>query len=99
MPVDLTDAEVIDNHCHGFTQEGLLAVAPEDFETRLTLMGMGFSSSAQSDPETWERTRSLTESTAYSLMARRWMASRDRYSPSEAITCGNTVTVRLPSAS
>jgi predicted TIM-barrel fold metal-dependent hydrolase len=76
MPVDLSDAEVIDNHCHGFTQEGLLAVPPEDFETRLTLMGMGFSSSAQSDPETWGRTRALTETTALVLLARRWMASR-----------------------
>jgi uncharacterized protein len=76
MPVDLSDAEVIDNHCHGFTPDGLLAHAPEDFETRLTLMGMGFGSSAQADPQLWDRTGQLTGDTAYSLLARRWLAER-----------------------
>jgi hypothetical protein len=76
MPIDLTTAEVIDNHCHGFTAEGLLAYAPEDFETRLTLMGMGFGSSAQVDSELWQRTRERTADTAYSLLARRWLAER-----------------------
>jgi predicted TIM-barrel fold metal-dependent hydrolase len=76
MHVDLSSAEVVDDHCHGFTAEGLLAHAPEDFETRLTLMGMGFGSSAQVDSELWQRTRELTAGTAYSLLARRWLAER-----------------------
>lgn len=76
MPVDLSDAEVIDDHCHGFTPDGLLAHVPEDFEARLTLMGMGFGSSAQGDPQLWERTRQLTADTTYMLLARRWLAER-----------------------
>ena len=76
MPIELADAEVIDNHCHGFSIDGLLAVPPEDVETRLTLMGTGFSSSSQADPEMWDRTRALTETTAFALLARRWLASR-----------------------
>jgi uncharacterized protein len=76
VTVDLTDAEIIDDHCHGFEPEALLAVAPKDFETRLTLAGMGYSSSSQTDPDRWEEVRRLTESTTYSLVARRWLAER-----------------------
>jgi hypothetical protein len=76
MRVDLSDADVIDNHCHGFTLDSLLQVAPEDLETRLTLMGMGLSSSAGSDAGVWPMAVQLTESTTYSLLARRWLAER-----------------------
>src|SRR5437763_1285095 len=76
MRVDLSGAEVVDVHCHGFTIDGLLAAPPEDFETRLTLTGLGLSSSLNRDPAAWRRARELTESTTYSLLARRWLAER-----------------------
>jgi uncharacterized protein len=84
MGVDLSNAEVVDDHCHGFTIDGLLEVRPEDFETRLTLMGLGYSSSAQSDPGLWQRTRDLSETTTYALVARRWLAERLGCEPAAA---------------
>ena len=76
MLIDLSGAEIVDNHCHGFETHELLAAPPEDFETRLTLMGMCFGSSAHSDPALWSLAKRLTESTPYSLLARRWLAER-----------------------
>jgi hypothetical protein len=43
--VYLSDAEVIDNHVHGFRIEDVLAQDPEDFETRQNLLGTLFSDS------------------------------------------------------
>jgi predicted TIM-barrel fold metal-dependent hydrolase len=74
--VDLSDAEVVDDHCHGFRVDDLLAQDPAGFETRLTIMGMCFVSARQSRQELWERVESLTDSTVFSLTARRWLAER-----------------------
>jgi uncharacterized protein len=74
--VDLTGAEVIDDHCHAFRVEDLLALDPAGFETRLTLMGMCFVSSRQSQAELWGTVQSHTDSTVYSMAARRWLAER-----------------------
>ncbi|MGH2580156.1 MAG: amidohydrolase family protein [Actinomycetota bacterium] len=80
--IDLSGAEVIDNHVHGFRIEDLLAQAPEDFETRLNLLGTLFTDSTltreagRADPSLWRQARRMTESTVYSLAARRWLAER-----------------------
>ena len=74
--VDLSEADVVDNHCHPFRVDDLLAQDPAGFETRLTLMGMCFFSSQQSDPALWREVVSLTDTTVYSLVARRWLADR-----------------------
>jgi hypothetical protein len=80
--IDLSDAEVIDNHVHGFRIEDLLAQDPEDFETRLNLLGTLFSDSTmtreagRADPSLWRQARRMTETTVYSLAARRLLAER-----------------------
>jgi predicted TIM-barrel fold metal-dependent hydrolase len=79
--IDLSGADVVDNHCHPFRSEELLARSPEDFETRLTLMGMCFMSSSGEDAAMWAGIRRLTDHTMYSLIARRWLAERLGCSP------------------
>jgi uncharacterized protein len=80
--IDLSDAEVIDNHVHGFRIEDLLAHDPEDFETRLNLLGTLFSDSTltseagRADPSLWQQARRMTETTVFSLVVRRWLAER-----------------------
>lgn len=74
--VDLRDADVVDDHCHGFHASDLLARDDDGFEARLTLMGMCAMSSAHADPATWTRAVELVESTVFSLVARRWLAER-----------------------
>ena len=80
--VDLSGAEIIDNHVHGFRIEDLLANDPQDFETRLNLLGTLFSDSTltsqagRADPGLWQSARDMTESTVFSLAARRMLAER-----------------------
>jgi predicted TIM-barrel fold metal-dependent hydrolase len=80
--VDLSQAEIIDNHVHGFRIEDLLVRDPLDFETRLNLLGMLFMDSTltreagRADPSLWQQARRMTDSTVYSLVARRWLAER-----------------------
>jgi predicted TIM-barrel fold metal-dependent hydrolase len=74
--VDLAQAEVVDDHCHAFRLDELLARDPSGFEARLTLMGMCAMSSAHMDPALWKRTEDLVDSTVYSLVSRRWLAER-----------------------
>jgi hypothetical protein len=80
--VDLSDAEIVDNHVHGFRIEDLLAEDPADFETRLNLLGMLLVDSTltreagRADPSLWQQARRMTDTTVYSLVARRWLAER-----------------------
>jgi uncharacterized protein len=80
--IDLSGVEVIDNHIHGFRIEDLLANDPGDFETRLNLLGTLVSDStltreaAKADPTLWEQARRMTDSTVFSLGARRMLAER-----------------------
>lgn len=76
VAVDLSGADVIDDHCHAFRIQELLERRPGGFETRLTLMGMGAMSSAQTDPALRGRAEDMVDSTVYSLVARRWLAER-----------------------
>lgn len=82
LRVDLSDADVIDNHIHGFRIEDLLANDPQDFEARLNLLGTLFSDSSltreagRADPGLWQEVRRLTDSTVYSLAVRRMLAER-----------------------
>jgi predicted TIM-barrel fold metal-dependent hydrolase len=80
--VDLSDVEVIDNHVHGFRIGDVLAQDPKDFETRLNLLGTLFSDSTltseagRADPSLWQQVRRMTETTVFSLAARRLLAER-----------------------
>lgn len=74
--VDLTGAPVIDNHCHGFRAAEVAALDAAGWEDRLTMMGMCFLSSGQTDPALARQVAGLRDSTVFALVARRWLAHR-----------------------
>jgi len=82
--VDLSEAEVVDDHCHGFRLDEILGRDPGGFEARLTLMGMCVMSSTEPDPQAWRRAEELVESTLFSLVGRRWLAQRLGCDPTAA---------------
>lgn len=67
-------APVVDDHCHGFRLADLLARDPAGWEDRLTMMGMCFLSSGQTNPTLAAQASSLRDTTAFLLAARRWLA-------------------------
>lgn len=72
--VDLTGSGVIDDHCHGFRVDDLLGLDREGWEDRLTMMGMCFLSSGQTDERLARQVTSLRDDTVFALTARRWLA-------------------------
>ena len=81
--VDLSDAEVVDNHVHAFRLQDVLSRPAGDFETRMTAMGTCFLSSAVTGDQDWGTVRDLTNSTVFSLAARRWLSDRLGCAPGE----------------
>ncbi len=71
--VDLSDAEIVDNHCHGMVVDEMLKSEPATFEARLTLTGQAYLTSNQNDPAVWRSIEALVEGNAYSLISRRWL--------------------------
>jgi uncharacterized protein len=71
--VDLSDAEIVDNHCHGMVVDEMLKSDPATFEVRLTLTGQAYLTSNQKDPAVWRSIEALVEGNAYSLISRRWL--------------------------
>ena len=71
--VDLSDAEIVDNHCHGMVVDEMLKSDPATFEARLTLTGQAYLTSNQKDPAVWRSIGALVEGNAYSLISRRWL--------------------------
>jgi hypothetical protein len=71
--VDLSDAEIVDNHCHGMVVDEMLKSDPATFESRLTLTGQAYLTSNQNDPAVWRSIEALVEGNAYSLISRRWL--------------------------
>ena len=76
IAVDLTGVPAIDNHCHGFRAADLVGLDPLGWEDRLTMMGMCFLSSGQTDPGLAAQVHSLRDRTVFALTARRWLAER-----------------------
>ncbi|MCX6374018.1 MAG: amidohydrolase family protein [Actinobacteria bacterium] len=74
--VDLTGSPVIDDHCHGFRAADLVELDPLGWEDRLTMMGMCFLSSGQTDRTLAGQVTGLRDSTVFALTARRWLAER-----------------------
>lgn len=73
--VSLDGCAVIDNHCHGFRVQDLLGLDPAGWEDRLTMMGMCFQSSGQTDERLARQVADLRDGTAFALTARRWLAA------------------------
>ena len=71
--VDLSDAEIVDNHCHGMVVDEMLKSGPATFEARLTLTGQAYLTSNQNDRAVWRSIEALVEGNAYSLISRRWL--------------------------
>jgi uncharacterized protein len=71
--VDLSGAEIVDNHCHGLLVSQLLTADPATFEARLTLTGQAYLTSGQDDPDVWRTVEALVEGNAFSLISRRWL--------------------------
>jgi hypothetical protein len=71
--VDLSDAEIVDNHCHGMVVDEMLKSDPATFEARLTLTGQAYLTSNQNDRAVWRSIEALVEGNAYSLISRRWL--------------------------
>jgi len=74
--VDLTGSPIIDDHCHGFRAADLVELDPLGWEDRLTMMGMCFLSSGQTDRALADQVTGLRDSTVFALTARRWLAER-----------------------
>jgi uncharacterized protein len=73
LVVDLSGADIVDNHCHGLVVSELLKADPSTFEARLTLSGQAYLTSNQDDPSAWQSIEALVENNAYSLISRRWL--------------------------
>jgi len=72
--VRLTDAEVVDAHCHPYRVEDLLGRDPSTFETRCMFLGTALLSSRKIDQGLAALTHELTETTLFGLALRRWLA-------------------------
>lgn len=76
MPeVDLSGAEVVDDHCHPYRIEDLLRRDPMGLEARCTFLGTGLASSGRGSPERWAEADRLTDSAVFALALRRWLAA------------------------
>jgi uncharacterized protein len=71
--VDLGGCVVVDDHCHGFRLDELAALDPAGWEDRLTMMGMCFLSSGQTDERLARQVAGLRDGTVFALTARRWL--------------------------
>ena len=72
--VDLTDAPVVDAHCHPWRNDELVERDPLGFEDRVTMMGMCLISSGLAEEGSAEHLALLTESTPFALTMRRRLA-------------------------
>src|SRR5687767_10013992 len=72
--VDLTDAPVVDAHCHPWRNDELVERDPFGFEDRVTMMGMCLISSGLAEEGSAEHLALLTESTPFALTMRRRLA-------------------------
>lgn len=74
VTVDLSQAEVIDAHCHPYRLEELLARDPASFDTRNMFLGTALISSNHANHALASFVDGLTDTTIFGLALRRWMA-------------------------
>lgn len=72
--VDLSEAEVVDAHCHPYRIEDLLGRDPATFETRCMFLGTALLSSSHATHALAPLVEELTETTLFGLALRRWLA-------------------------
>jgi predicted TIM-barrel fold metal-dependent hydrolase len=84
--IDLADALVVDNHCHGFRPASLLQLERSSWEQRLTMMGMCYMTSGSTDEELSRKVASLNSSTVFALAARRWLSAYLGVRPGEDLS-------------
>lgn len=81
--LDLSDAAVIDAHCHGFDKESLLSADPAGWLDRLTLMGMCLGTSNSVDKKLIKLIPEMTRNTLLALATQRWLAPFFNCTPEE----------------
>jgi predicted TIM-barrel fold metal-dependent hydrolase len=74
--VDLSHAEIVDDHVHPFRLGDVLARDADGFEARLGLMGTCFASARTADPGLWHRVHEQSAASVFAMAARRWLAER-----------------------
>jgi predicted TIM-barrel fold metal-dependent hydrolase len=93
--VDLTGIGIVDAHTHPYRLADLLAKDAEGFDTRAMFLGESFLSSSQMHPELWSVADAFTDSTAYALALRRWLAAHLGCEPTrEAVTAARDAAVK-----
>jgi hypothetical protein len=75
VEIDLSDADVVDAHCHPYRVDDLLARDPAAFETRCMFLGTALLSSHHAAHELTALVEELTETTVFGLALRRWLAA------------------------
>lgn len=80
--LDLSDAPVIDSHCHPWRNDALVAADASGFENRVTMTGMCLMSSNRANEQSDHHLDLLTASTPLVLTMRRRLARRLGCEPS-----------------
>jgi hypothetical protein len=73
--VDLSNADVVDAHCHPYRVQELLTRDPAGFETRCMFLGTALLSSNRAAHDLTSFVEELTETTVFGLSLRRWLAA------------------------
>jgi predicted TIM-barrel fold metal-dependent hydrolase len=79
--IDLSATPVVDAHCHPWRNDDLLARDPEEFEDRVTMLGMCQLTSGRADAREAQHLARLTSSTPLALAMRRRLAAHLGVSP------------------
>jgi uncharacterized protein len=74
-PIELSQAEVVDSHCHPYRIAELLRRSPQGLEARCTFLGTCTFSTLSADPPQWSQVEELAESTVFALGLRRRLAA------------------------
>jgi uncharacterized protein len=71
--IDLSDAPVVDAHCHPFVLGSLAGAEESDWTDRITMMGMCFVSSGGTDPTVRAAVSRYAGDTLFARAGRRWL--------------------------
>jgi len=92
--VDLSQAEIVDAHCHPFRVADTLR-DPEGFDTRMMFLGESFLSSSKLDPALHPSVDAMTPDTVYGIALHRWLAERLGCEPTrEAVLAARSEAIR-----
>jgi uncharacterized protein len=94
--LDLSDAPVVDAHCHAFNKADLFANEPTGWLDRLTLMSMCLNSSYDSDNSLINLVPEMSRNTLLTMAAKRWLAPFLKCTPEEVVKCRSVAIKKDP---